>query len=975
MAALYKWWLHFKTSASSLSRLLPSQFIPSYLKPHSKRQQERFRTAGAEQLLSLFEGVSDLVQRNTPNGQINYANAAWLQALGHCWSDLQHKSWLALLNSDTDRNRYQQAVYRAGAEGKAQAITLYIQDKTGRAVQLRGKVHIIQNSGTEEIWCLWQAQSADRASLVEQKVAETTLKQQPDYYRQAVENSPNAIFLVDRNSQIQLWNIGCERAFQHGQEICGELVQVLLPENHPEPVEHLLAQVWAGETLSDLELRYRCWDGSQRLMVSRIYPLFDEQGNISRAAFANTDITERKLAIAALRDSEERYQTVIAAMHEGIVLQDAEGRIQTCNASAERILGLTIDQMCGRTSLDPRWRSVREDGSPFPGDEHPAMVTLHTGESVENVIMGVYKPNGFLTWISINSQPLFRTGETRPYAVVSSFSDITEQRTARAELQSSEARYRAIVEDQTELVCRFLPNGNLTFVNDAYCEVLGIPREELLGYNYQMFLLALDQGRETDLMKPLTPSNPVSLIETQVILPNGEMRWQQWSNRAILDTRGNIVEYQAVGRDITERKQIETNMRLQTERSRLFAEITLKIRQSLQLEEILNTTVTEVQKLLQANRVLVYKLQENGGRVVMEAVTQQWDSLHGLTFEMDCPKPAMESLQQGKAQAIADVTKGVTSPCMKELMMQWRVRALLVVPIIQRETLWGLLIVHQCDRTRHWSTGEVALLQQLGDQVGIALSQSQLVDSLRRSEEEILKALAKERELGELKSRFVSMVSHEFRTPLTTIQSSTELLQHYEWTPEEEQERFEQIHAAVKHMTQLLEDVLLIGKAEAGQLRFNPELIDLTNFCQQSVTDLQFTAGKKHCLTFETLGQETLVWCDLKLLRQILSNLLFNAVKYSPEGGNVDLVLKYLPGNVELEVSDQGIGIPEAELHQLFEAFFRATNVETIQGTGLGLTIVKRCVDLHRGSIRVNSQVGVGTTFTITLPLNQPWEE
>lgn len=853
MAAFYRWWLHFKTSASFLSRLLPLQSIKRASRPNAKRQR----------------GVLD-----------------------------------------------------SPAEEKA--------------------------VGTME---------------------------QDDYYRQAVENSPNAIFLVDQCGQIRLWNVGCERAFQYGQEICGADVQVLLPENSPESVECLLNRVLTGETLNNLELRYRCRDGSGRLMVSRIYPLIDAQGTISRVAFANTDITERKLAIAALRDSEERYQTVIAAMHEGIVLQDAEGRIQTCNASAERILGLTIDQMSGRTSLDPRWRSVREDGSLFPGEEHPAMVTLRTGESLENVIMGVYKPNGFLTWISINSQPLFRIGETKPYAVVSSFSDITEQRTARAELQNSEARYRAIVEDQTELVCRFLPNGTLTFVNDAYCEVLGIPREELLGYNYRMFLLALDQDSETDLMQPLTPSNPVSLIETQVILPNGELRWQQWSNRAILDTRGNIVEYQAVGRDITERKQIETNLRLQTERSRLFAEITLKIRQSLQLEEILNTTVTEVQKLLQANRVLVYELQENSGRVVMEAVTQPWDSLHGMTFEMDCPKPARENLQQGKVRAIADVTKEITLPCMKELMMQWRVRALLVVPIIQRETLWGLLIVHQCDRTRHWSPGEVALLQQLGDQVGIALSQSQLVDSLRRSEEEILKALAKERELGELKSRFVSMVSHEFRTPLTTIQSSTELLQHYEWTPEEKEERYEQIHTAVRHMTQLLEDVLLIGKAEAGQLRFNPELVNLTDFCQRSVTDLQFTTGKHHRLTFTTLGQNQLVWCDLKLLRQILGNLLFNAVKYSPEGGNVDLALRYLPGSVELQVSDQGIGIPEAELHQLFEAFFRATNVETIQGTGLGLAIVKRCVDLHRGSIRVDSQVGVGTTFTVTLPLNQSWEE
>ena len=154
------------------------------------------------------------------------------------------------------------------------------------------------------------------------------------------------------------------------------------------------------------------------------------------------DITERKLAEEELRASEERYRSVIKTMAEGIVLQQADGRITACNASAERILGLSAEQMMGRNSVDPRWKTIHEDGSPLPGEEHPTMVTLRTGEPQSNVVMGVHKPDGTLTWILVNSQPLFRPGETKPYSVVCSFSDITERKRAEETLRQQAERER-----------------------------------------------------------------------------------------------------------------------------------------------------------------------------------------------------------------------------------------------------------------------------------------------------------------------------------------------------------------------------------------------------------------------------------------------------------------------------------------------------------------------------------------------------
>jgi signal transduction histidine kinase len=240
---------------------------------------------------------------------------------------------------------------------------------------------------------------------------------------------------------------------------------------------------------------------------------------------------------------------------------------------------------------------------------------------------------------------------------------------------------------------------------------------------------------------------------------------------------------------------------------------------------------------------------------------------------------------------------------------------------------------------------------------------------LSQREQSTLEALEKERELNELKSRFVSMISHEFRTPLTTIQSATELLDYYEWTDDERQERFQQIYHSVQHMTQLLDDVLLIGKVEAGKLSLQAELIQLSELCQAIIGEFRSAVGRNHLLTLTIVGQAQLVWLDPKLLRQILSNLLSNAIKYTPSQQSIHLQVEYLQEHIRLWVQDTGIGIPESDQPWIFEAFFRATNVETIQGTGLGLAIVKRCVELQGGKIAVKSQVGVGTTFLITLPL------
>ena len=270
----------------------------------------------------------------------------------------------------------------------------------------------------------------------------------------------------------------------------------------------------------------------------------------------------------------------------------------------------------------------------------------------------------------------------------------------------------------------------------------------------------------------------------------------------------------------------------------------------------------------------------------------------------------------------------------------------------------------------------------------------------KQAEGEIRKALEKEKELTELKSRFISMTSHEFRTPLTTIQSSAELLEHYshKWTEEKKLTHLQRIQISVKHMTKLLNDVLIIGKAEAGKLKLNPAPLELEKFCRDLVEELQLNDTNQHTITFQTESEDEaygdiskklstsfasptlhsltersgahspLPCLDEKLLRQILENLLSNAIKYSPKETTIELTLRRFSDRAVFHIRDKGIGIPVDDQQLLFETFHRATNVGTIAGTGLGLAIVKRCVNIHQGQVFVESEVGVGTTFIVTLP-------
>lgn len=240
----------------------------------------------------------------------------------------------------------------------------------------------------------------------------------------------------------------------------------------------------------------------------------------------------------------------------------------------------------------------------------------------------------------------------------------------------------------------------------------------------------------------------------------------------------------------------------------------------------------------------------------------------------------------------------------------------------------------------------------------------------KNAEEMILNTLQKERELNELKSRFVSMVSHEYKTPLASILSSTELLKLFfnELPDDEKQKHITNIIKNVDNLNEMLNDVLYINKAEAGKIKFQPEQFELVGYCRELVADIQPLASEKKIL-FTSNCSNREVYADKKLLNHVLMNLLSNSIKYSKDNSVINFKLQFEERYIMFAFSNFGIGIPQEDKDKIFSAFYRAGNTESISGTGLGLTIAKICADLHNGEILFESTPGNETTFIFKLPL------
>jgi signal transduction histidine kinase/CheY-like chemotaxis protein len=412
------------------------------------------------------------------------------------------------------------------------------------------------------------------------------------------------------------------------------------------------------------------------------------------------------------------------------------------------------------------------------------------------------------------------------------------------------------------------------------------------------------------------------------------------------------------------------------ERQRLIATTALRIRQSLDLEQILHTAVMEVQEILKCDRVVVYQLEPNTtGTVVTKFVDScaNGNDYAGEHNQKTCVNETCIRQVAGKNYHLrcegtvcniyaVDLDKSSS-------LMEFNLVANLVVPIHLSNNgkhdgkLWGVLAAHQCSGERFWQPDEVEILNEVAVQLTIAIQQAELLAKTTAS-------LVKEKQLNEFKSQFIATVSHEYRTPLASILAAASTVkQHSDKLPISKQQRFlEIIEEKARHMSKLVDDMLQVNQIELDKTKFKPTSLDLLQFFSELIEQQRLTTSNRHELIFKITGKTQGFWGDRGLLRQIFTNLISNAIKYSPEGGNIEFHLIGKDNQVIFSVQDEGIGIPVADQQNLFKSFCRASNVDTIPGSGLGLVIVRACVELHGGEVALNSQLGQGTKVEVSLP-------
>src|SRR6478672_932003 len=316
-------------------------------------------------------------------------------------------------------------------------------------------------------------------------------------------------------------------------------------------------------------------------------------------------------------------------------------------------------------------------------------------------------------------------------------SEISDRKQVEAALRQSELRFRQLAENIDEVFWMVdLQTDQILYVSPTYEKIWGVSCESLYQSrnNYLETIHPEDRDRMVVAFEKHLDGDYDE--EYRIVQPNGSVRWIHDRSYPLKDQEGNIYRLIGIAEDISKRKQTETDLQRQMRQSQMVAEITLKLRQSLQLEEILQTTVTEVREFLETDRVIIYQfLTDGSGIVVNEAVIPEQPVILQQNITDQCfPESYLEMYRQGRVRAIDDLEKSDLNHCHIAMLQKFAVKANLVVPILQGENLWGLLIAHECEHPRHWTQFECELLQQIANQVGIALSQAQFLAAVRESE-------------------------------------------------------------------------------------------------------------------------------------------------------------------------------------------------------------------------------------------------
>ena len=498
--------------------------------------------------------------------------------------------------------------------------------------------------------------------------------------------------------------------------------------------------------------------------------------------------------------------------------------------------------------------------------------------------------------------------------------DVTQIMNNEVQILETERKYKTVVESVNDIVFQTDIEANWTFLNKSWERVFGFSVEESLGKPLYQYLHPDDVQRNIDLFEPLvTKKKNYCDHEIRYISKSGEILTIKVYAVILYNNAGEIIGTSGTLQDITEQKRNK------------------------EMYQLLSENVRDM--------IIIHSLDGT-----ISYATPSSSVLVGYTSEELIGKNPFQFIHPDDVRSITLLQQSIISDSNNQI-----------------NNLISYRFKHKDGHYLWLETSSKAIKDKNGVTINIIAS-SRIIDERKKLEESLIESLVKEKELNELKSRFVSMASHEFRTPMATIKSSTEILhirsqQIQDYSMQESLNKHLQIiNSEVDRLTTLMNDVLLLGKIEAVKVNFKPVKTNLQSLIEHTVARLSNKSVDDRLIKLAFKGQSRDVIIDPVLFNHILENLISNAFKYSANCQAPELNLTIDKKSILLEIKDYGMGIPKDEEKQIFESFFRAKNADLIQGTGLGLVIVKNFVQMHGGKISFKSEEGIGTAFTIEIP-------
>ena len=625
--------------------------------------------------------------------------------------------------------------------------------------------------------------------------------------------------------------------------------------------------------------------------------------------------SQESLAEDVLRINEERYRSVVTAMAEGVVVQDASGAILACNPRAEQILGLTVAQMQGRTSVDPRWRAIHEDESPFPGESHPAMVTLRTGEPQKNVCMGVKKPDGTVSWILINSQPIFRGGQA-PHAVVTTFTDITELRRAQEAVRASEERFRVALQNSPIVVFNQDRDLRYTWVNSP---VASWREKGWLGKtDAEILENAEDAARLTAIKRRILETGQGVRAEIPLSF-HGRTIYYDFTGELLRDRAGNVAGITCAVTDITNAKLAEEQLR----RAALYARSLIEA----SLDPLL--TISPDGKITDVNRATE----------VVTGVPRL--DLIGSDFCDYFTEP--DKARQGYRK------------------------------VFEEETVrdYPLAIRHISGHITHVLYNASVFRNQAGEVEG-AFAAARDISERKILEEQLLQA-----QKLEAVGRLAGGVAHDFNNIVGIILGYSELIRAKLEANDPIAIHLDAILKAADRAAGLTRQLLAFSRKQVMDIRLldlNEQIVELSKMLPRLIGEnielvLHLAPGLGRVKADPVQFEQVLINLAVNA-----RDAMPGGGSLTIASANVDLDSKFqqfhpevVPGPYAMiSVSDTGVGMDQETQSHIFEPFFTTKAIGS--GTGLGLSIIYGIVRQSEGHIWVESEPGRGTSFKIYLP-------